>query len=199
MTAVFERPPETIEVGGRTYPINIDFRAGIELECAVLNDRIDLAQLLQLYYPVCIPTDLEGAVDAMMQFYRCGSVEEAQDDAKSHAPSLRAYDFEQDADAIYAAFRAVYDIDLDTAQLHWWTFRRLLRGLPEDCEFMRRVYVRTADLSQMGKEQRKSIQKLRNKYALRKGGKRMTLAERNAAMLEYAAKRLEAAQCSTRK
>lgn len=199
MTAVFERPPESVEIGGTAYPINTDFRAGIELECAVLHDRIDLTQLLQMYYPRGIPADVEGAVDAMMRFYRCGSAEDPQDEGKSKAQPLRAYDFEQDADAIYAAFRAVYDIDLDTAQLHWWTFRRLLRGLPEDCEFMRRIYVRTADLSQMGKEQRKSIQKLRNKYALRKGGKRMTLAERNAAMLEYAAKRLEAAQCSTRK
>lgn len=199
MTAVFEQPPETVEIGGQSYPVNTDFRAGIELECAVLHDRIDLAQLLQLYYPSGIPADVEGAVDAMMRFYRCGSAKDPQDEGKGKTQSLRAYDFEQDADAIYAAFRAVYDIDLDTAKLHWWTLRRLLRGLPEDCEFMRRVYVRTADLSQMSKEQRKSIQKLRSKYALRKGGKRMTLAERNAAMLEYAAKRLEAAQCSTRK
>lgn len=194
MTAVFDRPPETVEVGGRIYPINTDFRAGIALETAVLHGEIDTAGLLKLYYPSGVPTDVEGAVDAMLWLYRCGAKDEQGGGARNPT-AVRAYDFEQDADSIYAAFRAAYGIDLESARLHWWTFRRLLRGLPEDCEFMRRVMVRTADLSSLGKEQRKAIQKLRNKYALRPCGRRQTLADRNAAMLEYAAKRLEAAQC----
>lgn len=193
MISVFERPPETVEIGGRIYPINTDFRAGIALETAVLRGEIDAAELLKLYYPSGVPADVEGAADAMLRFYRCGA-EDDQEDRARRPSTVRAYDFEQDADSIYAAFRAAYGIDLENAQLHWWTFRRLLRGLPDDCEFMRRVMVRTADLSTLGKEQRKAIQKLRNKYALRPCGRRQTLAERNAAMLEYAAKRLEDAQ-----
>lgn len=193
MTAAFERPPETVEVGGRIYSINTDFRAGIAFETAVLHGEVDASGLLRLYYPSGIPTDIEGAVDAVLWFYRCGATD-GQEACAGKPGTVRAYDFEQDADSIYAAFRAAYGIDLESVQLHWWTFRRLLRGLPDDCEFMRRVMVRTADLSNFGKEQRKAIQKLRNKYALRPCGRRQTLAERNAAMLEYAAKRLEDAQ-----
>lgn len=192
MISVFKHPPETVEIGGREYPINTDFRAGIALETAVLRGEIDAAELLMLYYPAGVPGDMEGAADAMLRFYRCGADDDQEDGARRPG-TVRAYDFEQDADSIYAAFRAAYGIDLESAQLHWWTFRRLLRGLPEDCEFMRRVMVRTADLSDLGKDQRKAIQKLRRKYALRPCGKRQTLEERNAAMIEYAAKRLNAA------
>lgn len=187
----FARPPETVTVGGRSYPICTDFRAGVALETAVLSGEVDLAQLLRLYYPRGLPDDLDGAVNAMLWFYRCGAADNEDGTPRSHGTTVRAYDFEQDADAICAAFRAAYGIDLETARLHWWTFRRLLRGLPEDCAFMRRVTIRTADLSGMGAEQRRAMRKLKDQYALRPGGRRKTLAERNAAMLAYAAKRLD--------
>lgn len=196
MTAAFDRPPETVTVGGRAFPINTNFRAGVKLETAVLSGEIDPAALLRLYFPAGIPDDVEGAVDALLWFYRCGASDTPEGNGRQ---TVRAYDFTQDGDAIHAAFRAVYGIDLEAARLHWWTFRRLLRGLPEDCEFMRRVYVRTADLSQMGKEQRKAVQKLRNKYALRPAGKRQTLEERNAAMLAHAKAQLEEAWKNDRK
>lgn len=43
----------------------------------------------------------------------------------------KTLDYDADADYIYAAFVQAYGIDLMTADLHWWTFLALMRGLPD--------------------------------------------------------------------
>ena len=75
-------------------------------------------------------------------------------------PTAPAFDYEQDANLIYAAFYATYGISLTTVEfLHWWEFLALFEGLPEDTLIKRVMYWRTVNLSQLPKEERKQVQK----------------------------------------
>ncbi|WP_050698976.1 Gp15 family bacteriophage protein [Anaeromassilibacillus senegalensis] len=194
MTCPLSRPPETVEVDGQSYPINTDFRVGVEFELALLSGDTDVMRLMQLWYS-CIPSDINAAVDAALQFYRLGQPppDETAGEASGLRRQERAYDFEQDADVLLSSFWQAYGIDLATIQLHWWTFRRLMFGLPEDSGFMRRVHYRTADLSELPKSQKKHYERMRKLYELRRGSAedRLTLAERDSRMKEYVARRFE--------
>ena len=64
-------------------------------------------------------------------------------------------------------------------------------GLPEKSNFKERIYYRTCKLSDLPKGERKRIANIRKLIEIKtseKGGK-MTLEERNKAMLDYVAKR----------
>lgn len=80
----------------------------------------------------------------------------------------RAYDFEQDAEMIYAGFYAAYGISLTTVDfLHWWEFMALLMGLPDTTQMGRIMYYRTVDLSQVkDKYQRGFLEEQRKHWAL---------------------------------
>lgn len=83
-------------------------------------------------------------------------------------PPPRAFDYEQDANLIYAAFYATYGISLTTVEfLHWWEFLALFEGLPEDTLIKRVMYWRTVNLSQLPKEERKHVRKMRQLFALK--------------------------------
>lgn len=186
-----DRPPETVKVGGRSYTINTDFRAGIELEQEIVHGGVDAAHLLSLYYPVGIPADVSAAIDTMLWFYRCGDTDTAAAEDRYYRPARkRGYDFDQDADALYASFQAAYGIDLTKADLHWWAFRGLMAGLPVDTPFMQRIYYRTVDTKGMSKEQRRHVLEMRKRYAIKsRPGEVLTLEEHDRRMRDYVDRR----------
>ena len=61
--------------------------------------------------------------------------------------------------------RGDYRVDLDRVTMHWFRFLALLGDL-EECAFTQIVGVRSADLSKLDKETKKTYLKLRRKYAL---------------------------------
>ena len=188
MSILTDRAPDHVEVGGVLHPINTDFRAGIRFELAILSEKANTEELLHLYYPKGLPYDLNEAVGRVLWFYQCGDREPG--DGKGAVKSGQAYDFEQDADAIYSSFMVAYGIDLSTAALHWWVFRKLLFGLPPETPFMQRIHYRTADTAGLPKELKKHHEKMKAQYALKsRSGKRETLEERNQRMRDYVAKR----------
>lgn len=199
MNILLDHLPDTVDIGGVSYPIETDFRAGIQFEIMVQRKEERLAELLRPWYHSCgLPHDIEGAVDAALWFYRGGISEDTTEDKKGSEGKIQrnkeAYSYEVDADAIYTSFLSAYNIDLTTARLHWWSFRRLLAGLPEETEFKRRVYIRTCDTKNMSKKQRELIMKQRKALEIKREGQKMTLEERNRQMREYVAQRMEEAQ-----
>ena len=197
MIKPFDLPPTSVEIDGEIYPINTDFRVGVTFELALLNGDTDVLQLLQIWYPH-IPHNVNAAVDASLQFYRLGRP--ALTEESGHDPIIRrqerAYDFDKDADILLSSFWQAYGIDLTSIYLHWWTFRRLMFGLPEDSGFMRRVHYRTADLKGLPKNQKKYYERMRKLYALKRGSAedRISLEERNRRMRSYVSRRFEEVQ-----
>ena len=189
MNILLDRQPNAVTVNGLRYPLETDFRAAVKFELLVSSGEEDLLTLMTPFYPNGLHGNAEDAVTAALWFYRCGEDLPETKDTKKRTPS---YSFEVDADTIFADFWRYYNIDLSSEALHWWTFRALLAGLPDDSGYKERVYYRTCELKGLPKQEQDRIKRIRKLIAITKENKRkMTLEERNALMLEYAAKRSE--------
>lgn len=177
-----------MEIGGEGYRINTDFRAGAAYSMAAMaGEPIPQEALLALYFPEGIPPDRAAAVKAVNAFFACGEEPKEQADGPKKPPP---YAYGADMDAITASFQQVYQIDLTTAELHWWRFTALLHGLIRH-SFPERVRYREADLSQIkDKNIRSQYQRLHQLYALDERGRSdrgpQTLEELNAMLLAQA-------------
>lgn len=189
--------PESVVVDGGKYPINWDFRAGMQFDDILNSDMPEgdkLFWLLRLYYPK-IPANLYEAVDQMLQFYRCG--EKGQKEEKRERYQRRnskepAYSFSKDSAYIYAAFKEQYGIDLTTIEkLHWWKFMALFESLGEDTKMSRIMYYRKVNTSGMSKDKRAFVNEMRKLYRLDSDGDQMTLKQRNQRWKDYVKERYE--------
>ena len=191
MNILIDRLPNAVTVDGIRYQPETDYRAAIAFELLVDAGEEDFYNLMRPYYPHGLPANAEAAVEAALWFYRCG--EDLPEEKPKKKP--RSYSFEVDADVIFADFWRYYNIDLSNEALHWWAFRALLAGLPDDSGYKERVYYRTCELKGLPPAEQKRIKKIREYIAIKKENKgKMTLEERNALMLEYVAKRSEEAK-----
>lgn len=191
----FERLPESVDIDGKSVTIDADFRVGVAIETELLSNEPDVLGLLMAFYPDGIPADIEAAADRMIWFYAHTDSAENEDEDTTRGKPGRWYDFTQDADVLLASFQQAYGIDLEKDSLHWWKFRRLMFGLPNDTPFMQRVHYRVADIDKLPKEQRKHYRKMKRMYALKQPERRkMTAEEHNAAMKERVRKRFEEAR-----
>ena len=192
MNILIDTLPTTVNTSEGVFEPETDYRAGIAFELAVQGAK-DLTpeiveQLMDIFYPDGIPENVTGAWEAMIWFYRCGNDQTEPDDKPKS--NKRAYAFDVDAETIYADFWRYYNIDLSKERLHWWKFRALLLGLPEDSAFKERIYYRTCDLKGLPKKEKERICKIRKQIEIRDEiGVKTTLEERNNKMIAYVKKR----------
>ena len=175
----------TVDINGRKYAINTDFRAGIEFECSDLRTEEDFYKILTLYFGDKFPEDIRGAIEAISNFYACGE-KPTQEEKRN---TKQAYSFEVDSSVIFADFWNYYNIDLSQEGLHWWVFRALLLGLPEKSEFKQRTYYRTCDTKGMSKKEKERVMKIRKRIEIKGKEVKLSLEERNAQMKAYVSKR----------
>lgn len=187
-----DKPPEQVEVDGKLYKINSDFRTSIQFEIlmqkkeltekqkefanelCLLDKEMDreTAELLakykdglELYYPE-IPNDINGAINAMLWFYECGKENVDKKKSKKSGSRKKIYDYNYDADYIYAAFFEQYHIDLAEQELHWWKFSALFSALSEDCMISKIITYRVIDTKGMEKEQKVFYNRMKRLYQL---------------------------------
>ncbi|MCL2670526.1 MAG: bacteriophage Gp15 family protein [Clostridiales bacterium] len=178
--------------------LSADFRNMIQVEQVMRDDDLTDTQKmiasLNLLYPE-IPADAEKAVKGLIWFFTRGK-DDAEEDSKNGNSASKSFDFDQDAEKIFAAFYATYGISLSTIDyLHWWEFMALLEGLPEKTLIKRVMYWRTADLSKLHKEERKHVQAMRRLFALKQASKKLgSIEEVNKRTLDRVADRFAAAQ-----
>lgn len=189
MSILTNRLPEYVEIEGRCYPINTDFRAGIAFELFVEKGEENLFRILAPFFPDGLPDcDPANILQAILSFYMCGAKPPEKEERRKK--EKQAYSFDVDASTIFADFWRFYGIDLSVEGLHWWAFRALLMGLPDDSGYKQRVYYRTCDLSGLPKKEQARINRMRKLIAIEQEGRqKMTLEERNAQMLAYAEQR----------
>lgn len=177
-----------MEIGGETYRINTDFRAGIAYWSALIAEEpIRRDVLLGLFFPDGAPSDPDAAVAAISEFLRCGDPAPA---AKEEGRDPPPYSFLADGAALTAEFQRVYGVDLTSAELHWWRFSALLRGLIGH-SFSERVKYRVCDLDKIkNKEVRRQWSRMKELYALGEDGmpirRPQTLEEYNEMLLAQA-------------
>ena len=194
MNILTDALPNTVEIDGIKHRINTDFRYGINFELLIQNGCRNVFQLLIPFFPDGLPRNIEKAFEETELFYCCGKL--PKEGKKGNGNSKQPYSFDVDANAIYADFWNFYSIDLSQEGLHWWAFRALLEGLPDDSEFKQRIYYRTCDTKGMSKKEKDRILKIRASIEIKKENNsgKLTLAERNAQMLDYVNKRTKEAQ-----
>ncbi len=132
---------------------------------ATIPEVTKVALALDIWFGERPDVDLGATIAAMLEFYRCGKTQAADEEESSG----QIYSYEHDWDAVFSGFLSTYRIDLldPTTTLHWWKFRSMLMALPEDSQFMRIVGYRCAKVSSdMSKEQRAHILKMKRIYAL---------------------------------
>lgn len=166
--------PEAVKVEGREYPIATDFRTGIIFE-KVLSDKeldnktiVDLA--LALYYEDERPDDIGVALEGVLDFYSCGArrTEQGNRPKANSVNQPRIYDYDHDADYIFAAFLTQYGIDLNEIEyLHWWKFQALFKSLETHNKIVEIMGYRATDLGKIKDKHEKSrIAKLKMIYAI---------------------------------
>lgn len=189
MSILTDTLPVSVEIGGKSYPINSDFRVGIQFENLIMSGEENPLNLLLPFFEDNLPDDLEGAFKAIEEFYCCGKLPEKKE-KPTERNTKQAYSFDLDSEVIFSDFWNFYNIDLSQEGLHWWSFRSLLFGLPEKSEFKQRAYYRTCSLKDLSKKERQRVLKIRSQIEIKaKEDEKTTLNERNAQMKAYILKR----------
>lgn len=115
---------QSLVVAGTEVPVETSFRAWLRFGRALRDDGVVDPRVLR-------GEPVAGWQGAALAFY-----EDRQELPRPGASdgSARAFDDDEDAALVVAAFRQAYGIDLtDPAlELHWHLYRALLRGVPGD-------------------------------------------------------------------
>ena len=138
-------------MSGVEYPIYADFRT--VLRCFEIQGRKaelsedDLLSMLRLFYNVKRMTATEDHIDQMFWFFSCGREKEKKKFPRKIAGinDKQPFDFEGDADLIYAGFMQQYGIDLQESDMHWWKFMILLENLGNGTRLQKVMEYRTID------------------------------------------------------
>lgn len=166
MNILTDKLPEELIVCGKKYKIKTDFRTWINFSQIVFSGTIDYKKLAKGLKDIFdeLPSKLDKALIAVMHFY---NPPKKQTKAHENKNSKRVYDFEYDAELIYAAFLQQYKIDLSKADLHWWQFKSLFDSLTNDTNFIKIVGYRGLNLADIkDKEQKKFYREMKELYAL---------------------------------
>lgn len=147
--------PEFIEINNKQYKINTDFK--IALACFEALEDDDINDIARMYAVISlllgvenngeidIPQfnneDLDKVVKLLIKYLSCNSEENTTVNKKD-------MDFIQDRDYIYASFLTDYQIDLENAEMHWWKFCNLMKGLTDKCVLNKIRDIRNTDLSE---------------------------------------------------
>ena len=130
MSSLTEPFPVSLTISGVECPIHWDFRTVLRCQ-KILQDagreltEDEMARMLRLFYGQ-YTWYTEEHFDKMLWFFSCGREPERKHFPRKIAGinSKQAFDFEADADLIYAGFIQQYGIDLQTEEMHWWICRQ---------------------------------------------------------------------------
>lgn len=185
--------PEYVEVEGKKYKINTDFRVAIECNRIAEDDSIgNLERALAIIYTlfgdegINTPDHYEKLLELAQKYLVCGN---ELDNNVNDKPDM---DFIEDYGLIWASFMSDYNgLDLDKTKMHWWKFMDLMNGLSNsemgNCCVLNRIRnLRTFDVSEIkDKKERDKILKAKKQVELKKykkKGRKATEKEKQSAM-----------------
>ena len=167
--------PEYVEVKGKRYKINTDFRVAIECNRIAEDETIgDFERVLGIIYTLFGDEGLndsenyEALLKLAQKYLLCGKELNIETNEK---PDM---DFIEDMDYIEASFMSDYNIDLSNTEMHWWKFYKLINGLSNsemgNCCILNRVRnLRTYDTKNIkDRKERDKIEKAKKQVALKK-------------------------------
>jgi len=161
--------PEYIEVAGKKYKINTDFRLALKCDDIFRDETIgNYEKFLAIIYILLGKEGLkdkenhEKIFNLLVKYLRHGrNFDESEDDEE------QSMDFKQDQGYIKASFMSDYNIDLDKTDLSWWGFYDLLEGLKEDSILNRVRFIREEPLNGKKGKERARWEKLKKQVELK--------------------------------
>ncbi|WP_058990595.1 Gp15 family bacteriophage protein [Anaerococcus rubeinfantis] len=181
MNKLIEGLPSTIDVNGRKIAINTDFRVWIKYEELMLDEEKEAEKQIMEVLDTCLVDDftitslddLEKLFDGLLNFYGLGQkIENSKEEKESEedsdfSSSSKIYSFEHDWSYIYSAYMECYNINIFTANLHWWEFKALFNSLNDKCLFSKIMSFRSMKItSKMSKDEKKYYRQMKKLYAL---------------------------------
>lgn len=174
MNIFYEVFPESININNNDYDIVTDFREWIKW-LDMLNDKeLCIAEKMYFTREMFINGCEEPFEDIIENFTTFiagaptdGALSESRGDVARTKKKLLSYNY--DAKYIIPDFLKNYGIDLlnDRIYLHWWKFRILLDGLPEETMTKKVIYYRSVDLSKIkDKDERSRLRRIKDSIKL---------------------------------
>ena len=160
--------PEIVEISGLSFKINSDFKNILKiLDLLDKTEDQSVAGKLALrkFYNNNIPDDVETAIEAFVGFIANKDEPEEVEDDEEQTEEERVFDMLFDSNYIYAAFIQNYGIDLAECSLHWWKFKALVDGLPNNTKLSDIIQIRSQEPPNDTK-QKAAINRLKEIYKL---------------------------------
>lgn len=142
--------PEYMEIDGKDYKINTDYRVALACFRAINDDEINDTErslaIVTLLLGEDFPFELMSlAVPKCINYLRCGREENTSEEDID-------MDYEQDKGRIMASFRSCYQMDINKENICWWEFNDLIEGLKEDDVLNRVRNIRRANPDEISNE-----------------------------------------------
>ena len=157
-----DRLPQGVEVDGKFYKMDFDFRNVFRM--IEILDRDDLLPTAKEYKALrCLCKWPKNTFKVL------GAVKALLFKAPRKKGGQRVTDFIQDAGLIRAAFRQAYGIDLYRDRLHWIEFTELMNALPEGSRYAEVVGIRARPMpepTQWNKKEREWLMQAKADVAL---------------------------------
>ena len=183
--------PEYVEVEGKRYKINTDFRVAIRCNEIAEDEKIgDYERVLGIIYTlygdegINTPDHYEKLLEMAKKYLSCGKEIEI---TTGEQPDM---DYVEDMDYIEASFMSDYHIDLTNQQMHWWKFMKLMNGLSNsdmgNCCILNRIRnLRNYNVSEIkDSKERQKIAKAKDMVALKKYKKENHLTKEQEESME---------------
>lgn len=152
------------------YPINSDFRIGIQIFQA-LSDN-ELTDMEKMSISCALLFDVEGVSEYPDMTTMQEGVQWFLSDwytdnpIKSKEKQKKDMDYDVDQWRIFSAFLTQFGINLNNVDMHFWVFMGLLSTL-EECAFTRIVDIRTKKIDpKMKPSDKKTLKEVKERYAL---------------------------------
>ena len=175
MNLFYEDYPESIMADGQKIRIRTDFREYIRLIDLLKTDKLRDYEKWQfiIQYFHDRPDNMASALDGLVDFVNLEQMREKisesdEDNQEETVDNRPLFSFQYDYPYILSGFLSSYGINLRTIEyMHWWEFRLLFDGLPEDTEIKKRIMYRSINPAEIkDNEERKRIIKIQNAIRL---------------------------------
>lgn len=160
--------PCCVTVDGTDYPVKTSFRDWIAFftlhESSVIASEEKVLRSMGLYMNEK-PQDIMTAYAALQGFASCERMPR-DENRGTGAGSAPVFSYLYDSTYIYSDFKRHYNVDLEAAEMHWYTFIALFNGLPSEAETKQRIAYRSLNPSEIKNKERR-MQVVRIQDAIR--------------------------------
>lgn len=178
MLSLTQDPLNEVVFGGKTYRLDLAFDTVIQY--LKLSSDDELSEEEKAVYAIELFLD-EQDLPSDPKFYelvfKAVNEEITADPYGNNMSSsnpfglapVKYFDYEQDAEAIFASFMSEYHINLleQRGKMHWREFKALFNGLSENSYMQRIISIRQRDLSDVEDDKvRQQLTDAKNYYAL---------------------------------